>query len=46
MNELVQTMRGALTLEDDAFTSMRDAENSFARGLVIRLRLWSTIRGT
>lgn len=35
MNELVQTMRGALTLENEAFASMRDAENSFARGLVM-----------
>lgn len=35
MNGLTQTMRGALLLEEDAFAKMRDAENNFARGLMM-----------
>jgi len=33
VNQLIQTMSSALLLEDDAFVQMRDAEDSFARGL-------------
>lgn len=33
MNQLIQTMSSALLLDDSAFVQMRDAEDSFARGL-------------
>ncbi|MFQ5854213.1 MAG: YIP1 family protein [Anaerolineae bacterium] len=34
MNQLVQTTRSALLLEDNAFVSLRDAEDGFRRGLM------------
>ncbi len=34
MDQLTQTLRGALVLEEDAFVRMRDAEDSFVRGLM------------
>lgn len=34
MNQLAQTIGSALLLEDEAFVKLRDAENSFARGLM------------
>lgn len=35
MNQLTRTIGGALLLEDDAYITMRDAENGFTRGLTM-----------